>query len=372
MRLGGACRLGVEQGLIGSGGQLIWRFAGLEGGQPNRDPDAKLASERFVDLEEPSLGVDDIDAAKAAQELVTAIANDRIERPKSRSDEPNERLQNEIAGSVPVSVVDALHVVDVNERQDEAPVGAAGAVDLVGDGESAHAATVGTGQVVEVSGAQPVLESSPFQGGQGSIRSGAFAIGGRASAIRSRLGSEQPHLVDEWSVGGVNRSIDGLGARIAPPGAFISGRGHGVALTSAQHARRCGRLAVRLVHHPRLRAGFTFLARQFIRFRVGIRGSQLGGLVSVGRGLVTIGGSLVALGGRLIPFRPGLVRVLRGLIGVRTRLVGTRSRLIGCERLPEIRAGGGQTPRLVSVGVRRIQLRRLPRLPSCELAMDRR
>ncbi|CAN5527034.1 hypothetical protein BH20CHL6_BH20CHL6_15480 [soil metagenome] len=81
-------------------------------------------------------------------------------------------------GRMPVTIVDALQAVDVDEADDEAPVVAPGSGDLVRYHEVAHGTPVRAGQVIEMRGRQGILETSPFLSLLSPFLGGASPVGG--------------------------------------------------------------------------------------------------------------------------------------------------------------------------------------------------
>jgi hypothetical protein len=77
-----------------------------------------------------------------------------------------------VPGSVPDSIVDLLHAIDVDKCDDERTIAAPGALDLVPEREIAHVPPIGAGQIVKVRGLELGLESRDLGLGLGQFPCG--------------------------------------------------------------------------------------------------------------------------------------------------------------------------------------------------------
>ena len=126
-----AVPFGLEERGVCTGRELIGSLALFELGKPHADPDARLLRDVDGDRIEATTGFLQVGPAQPAHELIAAGPDDRIERPEPRADRTHDDLQDAVASSVSIGIVDDLEVVHVDEGQDEAPVRATRPVHLM-------------------------------------------------------------------------------------------------------------------------------------------------------------------------------------------------------------------------------------------------
>ena len=146
------------------------------------DADARLvvfASQRLRDLDEALGHVDRVGARHRGDELVAAVADDRVERAQLGPDRGDDGNQERVAGAVALVIVDRLEPVDVDVGKNEPSVAAPGAIDLVLQRGIAHLAAQRAGEIVQVRVAQ-------FDGGLLAIARRRGAISGRGCAVGCR------------------------------------------------------------------------------------------------------------------------------------------------------------------------------------------
>jgi hypothetical protein len=168
--------LGVQKSGVGAGCELVERLVWSEIGQTDADPHADFVAQQRIDRSEPALNFLEARSAQPTHELVATIADDRVERAQVRSQSPDECRQHPIARGMPISVVDKLEAVDINEGEDELSTSPTGSVDFEREGERADLAAVCPREIVEVCIEQFGLKQGALAGGRGSIPGGLGPI----------------------------------------------------------------------------------------------------------------------------------------------------------------------------------------------------
>ena len=219
---------------------------------------------------------------------------------------------------MPLAVVDALEVVDVDERQHESPVGSERPVDLALQGHPARRPQVGAGELVDVGLLELELGALAVAGGLLAVACRALAVGGGAGPVERRPPAQpgQPRLGRSRARGlgdllglAVGRDAAASRARaIASRAAAAAARWAAVSVRSRRDTKRSAVAASRS-------ASDSSCAR-----RGHVTACEARRLVAVGRGLVAVGGRLVALGLLDVVLDRGLVDVRRGLVRVGQRL----------------------------------------------------
>ena len=178
--------LGRVQRGVAADDEIVEQLVGPE--LDHADADAGVvvvAGQLVLDLGEAPARVVGVGARERADELVAAVADDRVERAQLGADRGDDALQERVAGEVAVAVVERLEPVHVDEGQHEPAVGPAGAIDLVLQRDLAHLAAQRTGEVVVVGVAQ-------LDRGAGAIvrrrlavvRGGRAILGGARAVVR--------------------------------------------------------------------------------------------------------------------------------------------------------------------------------------------
>ncbi len=333
----------------------------MSAANPTLSPTWTSASIGGGDRIEPPSRLRQVGPAKTTDELISTVADDRVERAKPRADLANHGLQRAVAGRVAIAVVDDLEVVDVDEREDEPPVRSARAVDLVRECQPTHLAPVAAGQFIEVSRLQLRLEAGPFASRVRAIQRRALAIRGGARPIGRRLCTHEIELLLQRELG----SRRGLDQRSGERIAFASGLVARVCDAIPVHGRQVA-LRRRLgPSHPATEAlhggRLAFATGRVVGAFVGVGVVGFGRVIAICHRLVAVGGDLVQVRARVIGRRGGLIAVRCGLVGIGGRLVGIGRRLVdvdGSLRLqrriarPEARlAGGAGSVAVVSVSI---------------------
>lgn len=173
---------------------MVGGLVGNQRGHPHADPDLGVGLDGGADRVEAARGLGQVGPAQAAHELVSAVTDDRVERPEPGADLADHRLQHAIARGVAVAIVHALEFVDVDEGEDEPPVRPSCPVDLVRERQPTHLAPVRAGQLVQVGRPKLRLEPDPFPSGVRAIQRGALAVRGRPGPVGGSLGAHQFEL----------------------------------------------------------------------------------------------------------------------------------------------------------------------------------
>ena len=97
--------------------------------------------------------------AQTGDELVTPVADDRVERPEVRAHHHHHADQRMVAGCMPGTIVDPFQVVDIDERDHEASVTPPGAVHLLRHRDTTFVPPIRAGEIVPLRDQQRSLET---------------------------------------------------------------------------------------------------------------------------------------------------------------------------------------------------------------------
>ena len=301
----------------------------------------------------------------ADDELVAAVADDRIERPQPSPHRAHDRLQHAVAGGMTVAIVHDLEPVDVDEGHDEPAVRAARPVDLVRQGQPADLAPVDAGQLVEMGRAQLGLEPGtfagrvrPIEGGALSIRRGSRTVGGRLRPNHLELLFQGCLRIQRGCAPARPRGHHGPGRPVARLRDAIAVRGRQIAIGRRQVAIGGRGRALESVPQSLDRRRLALATRRVVGFVGTGRSVSVGDVIAVGGRLVAVRCALIPDGCAVVRIRGGLVAVSRGLIRVGRRLVRIGPHLVrvasglGMERIGFIwpcRFAGGSRAVTVSI-----------------------
>jgi hypothetical protein len=239
-------------------------------------------------------------------------------------------LQHVIAGGVPVTVVDSLHSIDVDEGDDESAVGSPCAVDLLVQRQPSHLATEGSSEIVEVGRLQLRLQAILLCGGPRLILRGPSSTSRSTSARRCGPSADLPEPLRQWLVGGGEKVLQRLFAKVPSLRRFVACSGDGITFVGRRGAQTSGQ-GSGVVSRETTRLGLLVrVAQGVMNLRAGLAGLDHPALVGIS--LITLGGALIAGGVGLVLGRRGLILGRRGLICVGYPLVGIRSRPRGIDR----------------------------------------
>jgi hypothetical protein len=235
----------------------------------------------------------------------------------------HEHLEHVIAGGVPVTVVHSLHSIDIDEGDDEAPVRSPCAVDLLVQRKPSHIATKGSSEIVEVGRLQLRLQASPLCGGPRLILRGPSSTCRGTSAGRCGPSADLPEPLRHWLVGGGERALERLFAKVPSLRRIVTCCGDGVTLVGRLGTQTSGLRSGIVSREPTSLALLVREAQAVVDFRAGL--ADLDQRVLVDIRLITLGGALIAGGVGFVLVRRGLILGRRGLICVGYPLVSIRS-----------------------------------------------
>jgi hypothetical protein len=191
-----------------SGDELGQRVPIAEYGEADTDRwTRRRLQQRGADFLDPPPGGLEPGIRKPAEELVTADADDRVIGTQLSSERDDDRLQECVAGSVAVPVVELFEPVDINEREYERGTGATGAFDLVLEHHYPRIASVGAGQAIDLRLFQFGAGLAAVCAGLRAVRRRALAVTRGVCTVSRRTVSKQAACRQECSDRGVTRLL---------------------------------------------------------------------------------------------------------------------------------------------------------------------
>ena len=167
------------------------------------------------------------------------------------------------------------------------------------------------------------LQASPLYGGSRLILRGPSSTCRGTSARRCGASSDLPEPLRQWLVGGGERALQRLLAKVPSLRRFVTCSGDGVTLVCRLGAETSGQRSGVVSRETTRPAVLVREVQGVVDFRARFAG--LDQPVLVGIRVVTLGGALIAGGVGFVPGRRGLILGRRGLICVSYPLVGIRS-----------------------------------------------
>ena len=167
------------------------------------------------------------------------------------------------------------------------------------------------------------LQASPLCGGPRLILRGPSSTGRGTSARRCGTSADLPEPLRQRLVGGGERALQRLFAKVPSLRRFVTCSGDGVTLVCRLGAQTSGQRSGVVSREPTRLAVLVCEAQGVVDLRAGL--ADLDRPVLVDIRLITLGGALIAGGVGFVLVRRGLILGRRGLICVGYPLVGIRS-----------------------------------------------
>ena len=310
--------------------------SGASSANPTLIPDgSSFARERCLNGIEALAGKFDRRSGHHAHELVAAVADDQVVGTKVAANRADRSLQQRVAGTVTLQVVDRLQTDDVDIGDGEQGRRSARPLDLPFEVRQACGAHSCSRELVGFGDRELLKQRVAVELRLEPVASRLLAVVGRLLAIGRgpRAALEGGGTVEQGVLAGLDGTVEKTGHRaplvrsrrvalgqfaVAHRGGLIAG-GSGEIAGIGDRVPSGGRVDASLGDLLALLGiAIAKVTRQLVLAAIPAAGqiAIAGRLVAVGRGLVAVGGGLVAVGRRLVDIGEGLVAFRERLIAV--------------------------------------------------------